>query len=141
MEEKMLIVSENQIQEMANSMMQTISALGDVRDIANLLRITNERIKALEDEVKRLTKVTPAQASALNRLIREHAALICEKHRATGCEKMIGTAIRKAIKNTCGISSIRELPRCDYSVAIRQVEIWDDYRQVLEIKRRVMKTD
>lgn len=107
-----------------------------VNSMASLLRMTNERIAALEAEVKRLTKVTPSQASALNKAIRDRAAAICAKHHATGCEKAMANAIRAAVKHTCGISTARELPRCDYAVAIRQVEIWDDYRKIREIKAK-----
>ena len=107
-----------------------------VNSMAALLRVTNERMAALEAEVKRLTKVTPSQASALNRAIRDRAAAICAKHHATGCEKAMANAIRAAVKHTCGISTARELPRCDYAVAMRQVEIWDDYRKIREIKAK-----
>lgn len=107
-----------------------------INSMATLLRMTNERMAALEAEVKRLTKVTPSQASALNRAIRDRAAAICAKHHATGCEKAMANAIRAAVKHTCGISTARELPRCDYAVAMRQVEIWDDYRKIREIKAK-----
>lgn len=110
--------------------------LAALNNVTMLLRMTNERMAGLEAEVKRLTKVTPSQASALNKAIRERAAQICEKHRASGCEKAVTAAIRKAIKETCGISSTRELPRCDYAVAARQVAIWDNYRTILEIKAK-----
>lgn len=107
-----------------------------LNNVTMLLRMTNERMSSLEAEVKRLTKVTPSQASELNRAIRTRAKMICEKHRAVGCEKAMASAIRAAVKNTCGISTARELPRCDFSVAMRQVEIWDDFKKIREIKAK-----
>ncbi len=107
-----------------------------LRNMANLLRSTNERMCGLEQEVRRLTKVTPSQAAALNGAIRKRAGDLCIQHRATGCEKALASAIRKAVKQTCGISSARELPRSDYPVAMKQVEMWDDYRLIRDIKRK-----
>ena len=42
--------------------------------MADMLRLTNERMAALEQAVRTLEKVTPAQASALNRAMRQRAA-------------------------------------------------------------------
>lgn len=41
-----------------------------MRGMADMMRTTNERMGALEREVRMLTKVTPAQATAINTAIR-----------------------------------------------------------------------
>ena len=135
MEKNEIIIAESQLPATASNEM----LLDALRSMANLLRSTNERMQCLELEVRRLTKVTPSQAAALNAAIRKRADELCIQHRAAGCEKAITAAIRKAIKQTCGIGSARELPRCDYPVAVRQVEMWDDYRLIRDIKRREAK--
>ena len=64
----------------------TLAQMGDImRGMANMLRATNERMASLEREVKLLTKVTPAQANAINEAIRQRAAELCETYRAQGC--------------------------------------------------------
>lgn len=132
MEKNEIIIADPQMPDSASNEM----LLDALRNMASLLRSTNERMQSLEQEVKRLTKVTPSQAAALNNAIRKRAGELCNQHRAIGHEKAIAAAIRKAIKQTCGISNARELPRCDYPVALRQVEMWDDYRLIREIKRK-----
>lgn len=132
MEKNEIIIPGSQLPSTASNEM----LLDALRSMACLLRSTNDRMQSLEQEVKRLTKVTPSQAAALNSAIRRRAGELCIRHRANGCEKAITAAIRKAIKHTCGISSARELPRCDYPVAMQQVEMWDDYRLIRDIKRR-----
>lgn len=118
-------------------MLQAIAQMAKgINDLAMMLRVTNERMDALEKEVRRLTKVTPAQANALNQAIRNRATELCSKHRADGCEKMISGAIRKNLKLGCGISSVRELPRSDFALAIQRIDMWDDYRQIKEIKAK-----
>lgn len=104
--------------------------------MANMMRATNERIASMEREIRLLTKVTPAQASAINTAIRDRAGALCSDYRAPGCEKAVANAIRRALKLTTGVSSVRELPRCEYSVALQSVQIWDDYKAMKAIKAK-----
>lgn len=104
--------------------------------MANMMRATNERIASMEREIRLLTKVTPAQASAINAAIRDRAGTLCSDYRAPGCEKAVANAIRRALKLTTGVSSVRELPRCEYSVALQSVQIWDDYKAMKAIKAK-----
>ena len=54
---------------------QTLGQMGEImRGMADMLRATNERMAALEREVRLLTKVTPAQANAIHEAIRSRAA-------------------------------------------------------------------
>lgn len=107
-----------------------------MQDMAMLLRSMGEEISDLRRQVRLLEKVTPSQASAINRAIRERAALLCQDYRAPGGEKAVGAAIRKAIRVTFGASTVRELPRCDFEVALEQVRIWDDYKAMMAIRRK-----
>ena len=119
--------------EFVSAYTQTAQALASM---ASMMRATNERIAELEREIRLLTKVTPAQANAINAAVRERAAELCASYRATGCEKLVGNAIRRAVKLTTGVSNVRELPRCEYSVAMQQVEMWDDYKAMKAIKAK-----
>ena len=107
-----------------------------MRGMADMMRATNERMGALEREVRMLTKVTPAQATAINAAIRERAAALCASYRATGCEKQAAAAIRKAIRQTMGAQAVRELPRCQYEIVMKQVAMWDDYKTMKHIKNK-----
>ena len=116
---------------------QTLGQMSEImRGMADMLRATNERMAALEREVRLLTKVTPAQANAIHEAIRSRAAEICAQYRAEGCEKAAANAIRRAVRLTTGISSVRDLPRCEYSVAMEQVRMWDDYKAMKAIRAR-----
>lgn len=107
-----------------------------MRGMADMMRTTNERMGALEREVRMLTKVTPAQATAINTAIRERAAALCLSYRAIGCEKQAAAAIRKAIRQTMGAQAVRELPRCQYEIVMKQVAMWDDYKTMKRIKNK-----
>lgn len=119
--------------EVAQEMQQMREAL---QTMAGLLRTTNETMLQLQRQVRLLEKVTPAQASALNRAIRERAARLCELYAARGCDKAVAASIRKAVKLRFGAATAKELPRCEYEVAMAQVQGWDDYKTMKDIKGR-----
>lgn len=119
----------------------TLMQMGDImRGMANMLRATNERMASLEREVKLLTKVTPAQAGAINEAIRVRAAELCEAYRAQGCERAAANAIRRAVRLTTGTNSVRDLPRCEYSVAMEQVRMWDDRKTMKALRAKISET-
>lgn len=119
----------------------TLMQMGDImRGMANMLRATNERMASLEREVKLLTKVTPAQAGAINEAIRVRAAELCEAYRAQGCERAAANAIRRAVRLTTGTNSVRDLPRCEYSVAMEQVRMWDDRKTMKALRAKISGT-
>lgn len=123
--------------EQVQQMMQAVAQMArGINDLALMLRTTNERMDALEKEVRRLTKVTPAQAKAINAAIKDRAAVLCDTHHAEGFDRTVSAAIRKHLKLGCGISSIRELPRSDYALAMQRIEIWDDYRMIRELRNK-----
>ena len=116
---------------------QTLGQMGEImRGMADMLRATNERMGMLEQQVRLLTKVTPAQASAISAAIRDRAKELCATYRATGCEKATGNAIRRELRLTMGVQNVREVPRCEYSVALQTVKLWDDYKTMKAIKAK-----
>ena len=119
--------------EVAAEMQQMREAL---QTMAGLLRTTNETMAQLQRQVRLLEKVTPAQASALNKAIRERAAQLCDLYAARGCVKPVAAAILKAVKLRFGAATAKDLPRCEYEVAMTQVQGWDDYKTMKEIKGR-----
>lgn len=107
-----------------------------LQSMASMMRAISERMTALEQQVRLLTKVTPMQANEINAAIRARAAELCEIHRAPGCEKAVAAAIRREVRLMQGVQSVRELPRCEYAVALQQARIWDDYKAMKAIKAK-----
>lgn len=123
-----------------NQMVPMSQVMDALTGMAMLLRNTNERMAALEQEVKRLTKVTPAQANDINDRMRKRASALCRQHRISGSEKAVTGAIRKDVKRLMGIGTARELPRGDYQEVLRLIEGWDDFDVILKIKREARKS-
>lgn len=128
-------IPEQQLAQLPPEVAQAIQQMAQAAmSMATMLRATNERMASMEREIRLLTKVTPAQASAINAAIRARAAELCGSYRAAGCEKAVANAIRRAVRLTTGVTSVRELPRCEFTVAMQQVQLWDDYKVMKAIK-------
>jgi hypothetical protein len=107
--------------------------------MAAMLQATTESMEQLRRQVRLLEKVTPAQAAAINRAIRERAVEICAIYtvRDDRGEKLAAAEIRKAVKLQFGAGAVKEVPRCDYEIALEQVRTWDDYRAMKAIREKV----
>lgn len=128
------------VKEMAAAMSGQISAL------AEMLRVTNERMAEMEKTIRTLEKVTPQQGLNINRAIRERAAEICQEYRMGVTEKAafranreklqaVAVAIRRDVRAATGARSMQAVARCDYGTVIEMVTDWDDYEKVQAIKK------
>lgn len=106
--------------------------------MAAMLQATTESMEQLRRQVRLLEKVTPAQATSINRAIRDRATEICTIYMVRGDqgEKLAAAAIRKAVKLQFGAGSVKEVPRCDYEIALEQVRTWDDYKAMKAIREK-----
>ena len=107
-------------------------------NMAAMLKATTESMEQLRRQVRLLEKVTPAQATSINRAIRDRATEICTIYMVRGDqgEKLAAAAIRKAVKLQFGAGSVKEVPRCDYEIALEQVRTWDDYKAMKAIREK-----
>ena len=115
------------------------AALGRTAELlqamAEMIRTTNERMGELEKQVRMLERVTPAQATDLNKAIRERAAALCQEYRlGGGMETPISAAIRKTVRLNTGARSIREISRCDYRPVRELIETWDEYSVIKRLR-------
>ena len=140
------------VKEMAAAMSGQIGAL------AEMLRVTNERMAEMEKTIRTLEKVTPQQAVNINKAIRERAAEICQEYRMgvtvtpveqgrgsaperaafkPNREKLqaVAVAIRRDVRAATGARSMQAVARCDYATVIEMVTDWDDYEKVQTIKK------
>lgn len=119
----------NEIQRMADAM----------QAMASMIRTTAEAMESLRRQVRLLEKVTPGQATAINRAIRERAQELCGVYGAKGGEKKAAAEIRRSVKLQFGAVTARDIPRCDYEVAMEMIKGWDDYKAMMAIRGKVKK--
>lgn len=106
------------------------------QQMAASMQATHERMAALERQVRLLEKVTPSQEKALHAAIRLQALQLCQRYRCPGAEKQVAAQIRKALRLQTGTRSMRELPRCEYPVAMTHIGIWNDAETMMNIRKK-----
>jgi hypothetical protein len=112
------------ITQMAQTMgqMQLIMA-----SMAEMISATSQSVADLRRQVQRMDKATPAQAAAIRDAIHTRAAALCADYGCAGCEKKVAAAIRKSLRISTGVSSLREISKDHVKAALLQVETWDDF--------------
>lgn len=133
------------MQQLGTMMGQMVELM---RGVAESQRMINARVEKLEKQNALATHVTAAQAGEISKAIQRRAEAVCaeygydhirEQHEAIFHYKVkepIARAIRKAVKLAAGVNSLRELPRCEYSVTLEQIALWEDYRAIAAVKER-----
>ena len=126
---------ELQTAEATALMTQTVQLM---QSMAEMIRVTNERMANLEKQVAMLEKVTPAQAKELNRAIGERARVLCEGYRMSdsGAVPAVAAAIRKEVRTDTGARSMRDVARCDYHAVLDGISAWENYKTIKAIKAK-----
>lgn len=104
--------------------------------MAGMIKAACEKIDRLENQIKRLEKVTLEQTRHLNDLIREHAAELAQEYGLSGAEEeRIRAMIRADIKKRYGVL-VRDLCRMDAGVCEDFVRLWEDTPRLMRLRRQ-----
>lgn len=108
-----------------------------VEHIASSQDIIRNRMEALEKQVRLQTPVTDRQAKYLADKAREKARTLLDKKGIDDRKAVTKLAgmIKKDVMARYGVGSLREVPKCEYAVAMSQIETWTNGLAVLDIAR------
>ena len=108
-----------------------------MEQIATSQDVIRNRMEALEKQVRLQTPVTDRQARYLADAARAKARELLDKKQIDDKKAITKLAglIKKSVLARYGIGSLRETPRCEYSVAMSQIETWNSALTVLDIVR------
>lgn len=115
---------------MAEFMRQSTEALNK---IALQQKIQSDRLEALERQMRLSTPVTKVQGKYINDAIRERARLLLENGDKQQVNKL-AAVIRKYLLTRYGVGCISEIPKCEYEVAMKAVEMWNDRGIVRKVR-------
>ena len=106
-----------------------------VERLASAQTVQNNRLEALEKQIRLQTPVSSKQANYLNEAIRGQARAMLLKRDVEDKRAVIKlcNAIRKSVLMRYGVASLREIPQHEYTVAMRQIEMWDDFVAVRDV--------
>lgn len=113
------------MQSMAKILENNTAAL---EQLSSAQSVQNDRLEALERQIRLQTKVDSKQASYLNNAIRQRSRELLSKREIEDRKAItkLGNHIRKAVLARYGISSLRDVPKHEYTVAMQQIEIWNN---------------
>ena len=134
------------VRELMQPVMETMGKLlqhnAEALDqLAAAQSIQNDRLEALEKQIRLQTPVTSKQVSYLNEAIRNRARELLDKRDVEdkkAANKLAGI-IRRAVLSRYGVGTLREIPRHEYNVALSQVGIWNDALRVRDVVKEARK--
>lgn len=117
--------------EMLNHNTQALNQLAAAQSVQN------DRMEALEKQIRLNTPVSQGQVRYINDAIKKHARELLFKREIEDAKaiRKLGNAIRKSVLARYGIASIHEIPKHEYTVAMSQIGIWNDALCVRDVAR------
>lgn len=133
-------------------MMPVMKSIGEMLEhntqamdqIAALQQTTNDRIEALERQVRLNTPVSEKQVKYINDAIRAKARELLAKFGYEDDKKAVvklGNAIRKCVLARYGVGGLREIPRHEYAVTMHMIEIWSDMLTLRDVAREARRRE
>lgn len=108
-----------------------------MEQIATSQDVMRNRMEALEKQVRLQTPVTDRQARYLADAAREKSRELLNKKSVEDKKAVTKLAgiIKRSVLARYGVGSLREIPRCEYTVAMSQIDAWNSALAVLDIVR------
>lgn len=99
-----------------------------VERVAATQKIQTDRLEAIERQIRLNTPISKQQEKYLNDAIRAKARELLLKRSVEDdkATRKLAAAIRKSVLARYGIASMREIPKHEYSVAMSQINLWND---------------
>lgn len=128
------------IAELMRPVIQTMSKMLEnntvaLEQLSAAQSIQNDRLGALEKQIRLQTPISGKQVSYLNDAIRARARELLDKRDVDDRKATVrlGNAIRKAVLSRYGVSGLREIPKHEYNVALQQIGMWSDALTVRDV--------
>ena len=123
------------IQSMGKLLQQNAEAL---ERLAASQAVQNNRLEALEKQIRLQTPITAKQAQYLNDAIRTKARELLDKRELSGDKwavTKLGNAIRKDVLARYGVAGLREIPKHEYQVAMNQIGMWSNALVIRDVAK------
>ena len=125
------------VAEIISPVMKTIGKLLEnntaaLEQLSSAQSVQNDRLEALEKQIRLQTLVTSKQVYYLNDAIRMRARELLDKRSVSDNKAItkLGNLIRKSVLARYVVSSLRDVPKHEYNVALSQIGMWNDILSV-----------
>lgn len=106
-------------------------------------QVQNDRLEALERQIRLNTPVTRQQVRYLSAAMKEHALELLDKSSVSdpkAVRKLAGI-IKKDVLADYGITTLEEIPKHEYNVAMHNIKTWNNMRIVREVVKEARKRE
>lgn len=106
-------------------------------------QVQNDRLEALERQIRLNTPVTRQQVRYLSAAMKEHALELLDKSSISdpkAVRKLAGI-IKKDVLADYGITTLEEIPKHEYNVAMHNIKTWNNMRIVREVVKEARKRE
>jgi hypothetical protein len=139
----------NIVAEMVRPVMQTVGKLLEnntaaLEQLSATQAVVNDRLEALEKQIRLQTPISNKQVTYLNDAIRHRSREHLSKRNLDGDKKAVsklGNRVRKSILSRYGVATLREIPKHEYLVAMSQIETWNDLITILDVVKEARERE
>lgn len=139
----------NIVADMMRPVMQTIGKLLEnntaaLEQLSATQAVVNDRLEALEKQIRLQTPVSNKQVTYLNDRIRHRSRELLSKRNIDDDRKAVnrlGGHIRRSVMSRYGVATLREIPKHEYLVAMSQIDTWNDPITVLDVVKEARKRE
>ena len=106
-------------------------------------QVQNDRLEALERQIRLNTPVTRQQVRYLSAAMKEHALELLDKSSVSdpkAVRKLVGI-IKKDVLSHYGITALEEIPKHEYNVSMHNIGTWNNMRIVREVVKEARKRE
>lgn len=136
------------VQQMMGPLVEAMAKLLEnntnaLNQLAAAQQMQTDRMEALEKQIRLNTLVTRQQARYLSAAIKERTLELLDKSsisEAKAVRKLSGI-IRKDILADYGITSVEEIPKHEYSVAMNSIKTWNNIRVVRDVVKEARQRE
>lgn len=136
------------VQQMMGPLVEAMAKLLEnntaaLQQLSAAQQVQNDRLEALERQIRLNTPVTRQQVRYLSAAMKEHAIELLDKSSisdAKAVRKLVGI-IKKDVLSDYGITALEEIPKHEYNVAMHNIKTWNNMRIVREVVKEARKRE
>ena len=128
------------VQQMMGPLVEAMAKLLEnntaaLQQLSAAQQVQNDRLEALERQIRLNTPVTRQQVRYLSAAMKEHTLELLDKSSISdpkAVRKLAGI-IKKDVLADYGITTLEEIPKHEYNVAMHNIKTWNNMRIVREV--------
>ena len=136
------------VQQMMGPLVEAMAKLLEnntaaLQQLSAAQQVQNDRLEALERQIRLNTPVTRQQVRYLSAAMKEHTLELLDKSSISDPKtvRKLAGIIKKDVLADYGITTLEEIPKHEYNVAMHNIKTWNNMRIVREVVKEARKRE